>query len=160
MSLNQAINMRVTGLLALQVKLKKLEIIPRLAVTVVIAKYAVKIQSAARKLVRVDQGFTRSSILTLFMNKGLTASIGSDQAAATYIEGGTKPHWAPRGALLPWVRRHGMPDSAEYLVRRAIAKRGTRARPFLKPAWDEWAPSYVEEATAEIQKNMDPLIIG
>ncbi len=160
MSLDKAISWRVEGQLQLEVKLKKLTGIPRGVMVMVVAKYAVKIQGAARRLVKVDQGFTRSSVLTEFMNKGLTAGIGTGQATGRYLEDGTRPHWAPKGALLGWVRRHGMPDSAEYLVRRAIARRGTRARPWLRPAWDQWAPGYVQEAREEMQKQFGSLVLG
>ena len=52
------------------------------------------------------------------------------------IENGRRPgKMPPKGSLLPWMRRHGIDASAEYLIRRAV-NRGKYPRPFLKPAYD------------------------
>lgn len=40
----------------------------------------------------------------------------------------------PPGALRDWLRRHGLPESMEYPVARAIARRGIQAQPHLHPA--------------------------
>jgi hypothetical protein len=40
-----------------------------------------------------------------------------------FVEEDTRPHWPPSGALQGWADRHGIP---EFLVRRAIATRGTK----------------------------------
>lgn len=32
----------------------------------------------------------------------------------------------PKGALLPWLRHRGIPEKREFLVRRAIGRRGTK----------------------------------
>jgi hypothetical protein len=47
--------------------------------------------------------------------------------------GATMP---PPAALVQggWLRRHGIPDSAAFVVARAIGRRGIKARPYLKPA--------------------------
>ena len=82
----------------------------------------------------VDTGRLRSSITTVL--QPMKALVGPTVFYAPYVEYGTRPHWAPKGALQPWASRHGFPAGSlgDFLVRRAIAKRGTRAQPFMRPA--------------------------
>lgn len=150
MSLDSKINLKVEGLQLLAFKLSKLVGIPRGVMIPLVAKYALKIQNGARRAVRVDLGVTRASIITAFIGDGLTAEIGSNQKAAVYLEEGTRPHMPPVEALKGWCERHGM-AGAEWAVARAIKRRGTRARPFLEPAFKEEAPEFVKEASAELK---------
>ena len=78
----------------------------------------------------VDTGRLRSSIATEFQDDGLTGIVGSNVGYAPHVEFGTRPHWAPKGALQPWASRHGFPkgNTGDYLARRAIARRGTKPR--------------------------------
>jgi len=62
---------------------------------------------------------------------GLVGLVGPAARYGLYVERGTRPHWPPRAPLEGWARRHGVPV---FAVQRAIARRGTRARPFLVPA--------------------------
>lgn len=146
MGINQTINLRVAGQALLASKLKRLVGLPRQILGVLVAKYALKIQGTARRGVKVDQGITRASIFAHMFSRGLSASIGSDQKTALWIEKGTRPHFPPPDALIPWCRRHGMEPGAEWAVARAIAKRGTKPNPFLEPAFLEHAPDFVAEA--------------
>jgi hypothetical protein len=43
----------------------------------------------------------------------------------------------PRAALRGWARRHGIPDSALFVLARAIGRRGIPPRPYLVPAFDK-----------------------
>lgn len=45
------------------------------------------------------------------------------------VHEGTEPHVIPIGDLEGWARRHG---TSPYAVQRAIAKRGTKANPFVR----------------------------
>lgn len=40
----------------------------------------------------------------------------------------------PTRAIRPWLRRHGIPEDAAFVVARAIGRRGLRPRPFLFPS--------------------------
>ena len=66
--------------------------------------------------------------------------MGPSARYGLYVERGTRPHWPPRAPLEGWARRHGVPV---FVVQRAIARKGTRARPFLLPAFlqERRAPS-------------------
>ncbi len=71
---------------------------------------------------------------------------------SSWLEDGTRPHWPPPGALTAWADSHNMP---EYMVRRAIGLRGTKAHPFMKPATDdinEALPGLINKAESELQQ--------
>lgn len=168
MGLTKNINGTVKGAAELARKLKKLTGLPRLMMIPLVAKYALKIQGAARKAVKVDQGFTRGSILTTFSGGALTAEIGSTQKTAVWIEQGTGPaaghakYFPPPDALLPWMSRHGItPKKGEtqmgiaWMIARSIYNKGTKPSPFLGPAFDEYAPQFVEAAKLELGKGFE-----
>lgn len=64
------------------------------------------------------------------------ARIGSNKQYARVIEEGRRPGapMPPSGSLLGWMSRHGIPAEAEFVIRRAIARRGIASRPYLVPA--------------------------
>lgn len=99
----------------------------------------VTIQSGARERAPVDRGRLRNSIMR-DIDPGLIprrAAVGTDVFYAPYVHEGTRPHWPPVSALRGWARRHGMNP---YLVARAIARRGTKPRPFLREAFEAALP--------------------
>lgn len=63
-----------------------------------------------------------------------TIIIDDDSAAA--IEFGARPHWAPVAGLLDWAAAKGKGPQAAYRIQRAIAERGTPAKPYMQPAID------------------------
>lgn len=88
----------------------------------------------------VDTGQTRAGIHAIV--RGLEAEVVASAPQSPFIEFGTAPHFPPPSALEPWARRHGFEDAraGAFLIARAIAERGTPARPFLFPAAEaEWA---------------------
>lgn len=85
---------------------------------------------AARQGASVDTGRLRASIVpeVVQRNTVVTGIVGSNVVYAPYMELGTSPHWPPLKALEVWARRHG---TVAFVVARAIAKKGTKARKFL-----------------------------
>jgi HK97 gp10 family phage protein len=61
--------------------------------------------------------------------KPIQVIVGPRANYALAIEKGTRPHKVSATALTGWARRHGMNP---YLVARAIARKGTKANPFVK----------------------------
>lgn len=65
-----------------------------------------------------------------------------------YVEYDTRPHWAPRGALLEWIKakpipmqqdgkgRIPKPEQVDFLIRRKIAREGTKGTHDLERAVD------------------------
>ncbi|MBI4150500.1 HK97 gp10 family phage protein [Candidatus Woesearchaeota archaeon] len=75
--------------------------------------------------------------------KPLSGSLTSGVKYSTFVEKGTRPHWPPwKGAkgrgLQQWARSKGIPV---FLVARSIAKKGTKAHPFLEPAVRDSVPA-------------------
>lgn len=62
-----------------------------------------------------------------------SARVGTNTTYAPYVHEGTRPHWPPIAAITPWARKKGIPP---YLVARSIARKGTKAQPFLRDAAD------------------------
>ena len=98
---------------------------------------ALTVEARAKQNAPVDTNRLRNSIRPTI--EPTRAMIGPHTSYAAFVEFGTRPHWAPRGALQPWARRHGFPAGAagDDLVRRAIARRGTRAQPYMQPALED-----------------------
>ena len=105
----------------------------------------------AQKLVRVDTGTLRRSIVgdvRPFVG-GVQGLVGSNQPHARGNEEGVPPgRWIPEGELLPWLRRKGIPADAEYPIRLKIFRRGIKAQPYLRPALARIAPRFRAEVAA------------
>jgi len=81
-----------------------------------------------------DTGRLQGSIHHTITGSGasLTGKVGSSQAYGVFVEKGARAHFPPIAAISGWARRHGVPP---FLVARAIARRGTKAQPFMEPAF-------------------------
>lgn len=101
------------------------------------------VQRDAKINAPVDTGRLRASITPEVRTRGKTVRgvVGSNVQYAPFVELGTRPHWPPPGALATWARRHGIEN--EFLVRRAIGLRGTKAVKFLERAFTENADRIV-----------------
>lgn len=57
------------------------------------------------------------------------------------IEGGRRPgaKMPPPGVLIPWMARHGIPEEAEYPIRKKIGEQGTSAYPYIEISKDRSA---------------------
>lgn len=84
----------------------------------------------------VDTGRLRASITPDVRMAGndVIGVVGSNVIHAPFMELGTRPHWPPISALETWARRHGM---NAYVVARAIARRGLKARRYLQRAFED-----------------------
>jgi HK97 gp10 family phage protein len=100
-----------------------------------IVKSGLIIETNAKKAAPSDTGRLRSSIQTEIKDNGFTAQVFSDVNYAPHVEYGTKAHFPPPSALQGWARRHNM-TGMEFLIARSISRRGTKARPFLFPAFE------------------------
>jgi hypothetical protein len=91
---------------------------------------------SARQNAPVDQGILRASIMPGVRQQGdaTVGVVGSNLIYAAAQELGTRPFWPPIAALETWARRHG---TTAYVVARAIARRGIRAKRYLQRALDD-----------------------
>ena len=96
------------------------------------------VTAEAKRNAPVDTGRLRSSIVPeVRQGNPIEGIVGSNVDYAPYMELGTRPHWPPWGPGTPlavWAKRHGI---SAYLVARAIAKKGTKARRFLQDAYED-----------------------
>lgn len=76
-----------------------------------------------------DTGRLASSIMSRY--GPLHAEVGPSANYAIYLHQGTRPHWVPISKIGPWAKRHGLNP---YAVQRSIAKKGTKANPFMDRA--------------------------
>lgn len=92
----------------------------------------VRVASAAARKAPRDTGRLSRSLSFTFTDGG--GQVSAETPYARWVHEGTRAHWPPPAATAGWARRHGIPN---FLVGRAIARRGTRARPFLREAFDQ-----------------------
>ena len=94
------------------------------------------LQRDAKILAPVDTGRLRASITPSVTvgPEAIQGVVGSNVKYAPYVELGTRPHWPPIAALETWAKSHG---TSAFLVARAIARRGTKARRYLQGAYEK-----------------------
>lgn len=99
------------------------------------------IQTDARQLVRKDTHRLERSIGREVTSAGpvITGRVGTDEPHAEPNEYGRRAGapMPPKGVLLGWMSRHGIGAEFEFVVRRAIARRGIAPHPFLRPAYEQ-----------------------
>lgn len=109
----------------------------RLTRTLTIA--AIDTQRELRKAVNVGvTGDTRKSIK--YEINGLTATVGPTAKSANPLEFGSRPHWVSvkeGSPLRDWADAKGINP---YALQRSIAKKGTKAHPFVKPTYTLMEP--------------------
>jgi hypothetical protein len=131
------ITMRLDGGPALAAALRASPAIVRAAEQQAMTRALLLVEADARRRVAHDTRQLMNSITSaqrvMVAGQGqlLLGAVAPSARYGRYVEQGSRPHWPPRAPLEGWARRHGIPV---YAVQRAIARRGTRARPFLVPA--------------------------
>ena len=115
---------------------------------------ALYVTAGARRLAPVDTGRLRASIIPEIrvMTNEVVGVVGSNVVYAPYMEFGTRPHWAPPGALSTWARRHGR---TEFYIRSLIATRGLKPRKYLQGGFEANKTriiARIERAVGEITK--------
>jgi HK97 gp10 family phage protein len=90
----------------------------------------------AKIMAPVDTGRLRASITPQVVSSGnvVQGIVGSNVKYAPFVEKGTRPHWPPFRALAGWARRHGMNEAQVWF---AIGIKGTKAHPYLQPAFEK-----------------------
>jgi HK97 gp10 family phage protein len=93
---------------------------------------------AAKNTVPVGAtGELRRSIGSDIDERSLIGIVGLDfpgRNYGIYVEKGTRPHMPPIGALDRWANQRGLNP---YAVAKSIARKGTKAQPFMKPAYEK-----------------------
>lgn len=94
-----------------------------------------KMEELAKRFAPVDTGLLRRSINLHPITEGSKEYLLADGVFyGEYMEYGTSPHYVPIDPLKGWSRRVLGDESLAYAVRNKIAKEGTEAHPFFRPA--------------------------
>lgn len=152
------LHVEFTNLPPFVARLRGARAIIRAELTTAMHRIVVLGQNATRELAPVDTGRLRNSIVSRVEAGGDVRGIwGTNVAYAIVMEEGRAPGSAmpPQGALLGWMGRHGIDASAEFVVRRAIGRRGIRALHFFRRAFDRVKPVVQRELSAAIGRALD-----
>ena len=150
------VDIEVRGLLEVQKNLTRIaEELSGAPMVQAMQEAALYVTADARRLAPVDTGRLRASIIpdVRMMSNEVVGVVGSNVIYAPYMEFGTRPHWAPPGALSTWARRHG--GMSEFVIRRAIAMRGLKPRRYLQGGFEANKTriiARIERAVGEITK--------
>lgn len=141
------LDMSVRGVIETQRKMQKIaEELHGRRMMEGMTRAALLVERDAKLKAPVDTGALRQSITHEIRVQGagngatVEGVVGSNKVYAAAVELGSKPHWPPPGVLDAWAERHGV---NAFLVARAISRRGTRPRRFLKQAFDKNKPEII-----------------
>lgn len=111
----------------------------------------IKMHELANIYCPVDTGRLRSSIIFRPSTPGYKRYVLSDGVDyGIHVEFGTSPHLVSAKHLKSWAKRVLKDEDLAYAVAMKIAKKGTEAHPFFRPALDQvknvWIKRYWEKA--------------
>ena len=121
----------LTGHKAIQKRLDKLGVAARRALGSAMFAEMNKLQNDIEKVTPKDRGLLKSSgVTTLPMDNGDIITVdtkfgGQSAPYGIFVEEGGTPHWPPPGALEGWGQRKLGQAGLDFVLRRAIARRGT-----------------------------------
>ena len=108
-----------------------------------------KMHELAVKYCPVNVGLLRNSINFYPQQTGFTSyELAAGKEYASHVEFGTKPHYVSGKMLESWSQRKLGNKGAGWAVAKKIAKVGTEAQPFMRPALDQvktiWVGNFFE----------------
>ncbi len=130
-----AIDVRIIGLEALQAGVAAGPATLAAEVRTAMVAGSLLMEGTARTLAPKDTGRLAGSITHTISGGGasLTSRIGPSVAYGLFVETGRRAGTPPPvGAVAGWANRHGMNP---FVLARSIGRKGTRARPFMAPAF-------------------------
>jgi len=139
------IDVEVKGLIELQAKMEQMVAdLHGPPVLNAMRDSALMVERDAKINAPVDTGRLRASIVPEIVAGAdqIWGIVGSNVTYAASVEYGSRPHMPPIEPLAAWVRRHHIGEAGyEYgiamLIAWKIAAHGTKARPYLEPAFQK-----------------------
>jgi HK97 gp10 family phage protein len=134
------------------------------AISSVINKVAFDIHADAKRNSPVTGGFLRSKIvLQKCTERSLHAEVRSDAEYGIFVEYGRKPGkgppFEPVNLIKEWVIKKGIAgrnskqlNQIAFLIGRKIAKKGTKAQPYMTPAYEKNKNELIPLLQNEIKK--------
>tara|TARA_Y100000310_G_scaffold337945_1_gene426303 strand:+ start:1662 stop:2129 length:468 start_codon:yes stop_codon:yes gene_type:complete len=102
----------------------------------------------------VDEGRLISSISIRRFRRGLAATVGTTVSYAEAIEEGRGPHKPNWTSIKQWAERKGLSRQAAGAIWASIKKKGTKAKPFMVPAWEKVEPGFRSEFADKIGRKL------
>lgn len=142
------VNLEIKGLDQAMGRLKAYQLVKIGVVKRIVAETAVRVESSAISRAPVDKGNLKKSMGRKLYRGGLAAEVYNTAEYAPDVEFGTRPHEIrpKKGKLLSWMK------NGKRFFARKVNHPGTKAQPFLFPAWEEHRPQYLEEIKRELRK--------
>lgn len=118
----------------------------------IIHRTALRVQREFTKNINKGQtGFARNNIAIERPNR-LTATIYPRARYADFLETGTRPHWTSIQNIEGYARFRGLNP---YALQRSIARKGTKAHPFLDKTYRKARNDFINEVNEQAQKTID-----
>lgn len=119
----------------------------------VVATTTILVRKDAVKLAPVNEGLLRAQINFGFSNFGLTGRVESNANYSSYVENGRgKGKFPPLDKIARWAKLKGLTKNENlkdnntkrvvYFIGRKIARFGTKAQPFMRPALEKNQPGF------------------
>jgi Bacteriophage HK97-gp10, putative tail-component len=132
---------------------REMRVAPQVVVdenTAAMNRAVLSIERRAKEVVPTDTHHLQRSItheVSPRVGLEVVGRVGTNVPYGRVVEEGRRAGAAmpPSGVLLGWMRRHGVDASAEFVVRRAIGRRGIPARPYLSRALKDLEPQIRRE---------------
>lgn len=128
---------------------------------VIVAKYinkAIKqalmidLWNAKQKTTPVDLSNLKGTWNSKFSN--LYGELGPNAKYALPVHEGSRPHWVGIKHIEGWARRHGINP---YALQKSIAKKGTKANPFLQEAINIAQPNINKRFNVALQSALNEI---
>lgn len=74
------------------------------------------------------------NVIKASFDKGI---VGVGEKYGLFVEGGTRPHFPPVAPLERWAQTKLGQSGLGFVIARKIAQRGTKAQPFVEPAYKQ-----------------------
>lgn len=146
------IRVDVTPATQFAARMRGAEPIVRAEMTTAMQRSVLAVEGGAKRYVRQDTHTLQRSITSAVtpITGGVQGVVGSNQPHAAPNEFGRAAGRAmpPPGVILEWMRRRGIDPRLEFVIRRAIGRRGIPAQPYLRRALTELAPQIAAEFRA------------
>jgi hypothetical protein len=110
-----------------------------------LTRNGMRMERNLKSFARADTGQGRRSMTNVVERRRVTA--GTNLLYMEVMARGRRPGAAmpPRGALIGWMRRHGIDPSKEYALRRAIARHGIKGDDFDTKAFEASLPGIIAD---------------
>lgn len=110
-----------------------------------------KINADAKMMAPVNTGLLRSTITVESDYANMVVKIGTHLRYGAPVEFGSRPHTPPFAPIQDWAEKKKLPAGAIW---QNIRLRGTRAHPYLRPAYDKNITEIINRVASAMAKGV------